>query len=163
MEELSFIGFNDLGHLSCNVVDAELSLLFLKEEDHVLLELSILDQNDLKVLHEGDLSDSWFKGLTALRIIEASNRAEIAVIDISLSQGGRVYYEMGDLYIDIPDQEFLIAQTIKMLEVYGYYCGNSIIKFCLEHRGRHCIDPLIGYYDDEYDINEKFDLILRGE
>jgi len=163
LNRISFFGFNDLGHMSCNVVDPEMALLFLKNEDHVLLELSVLENDKLVFLHKGDYENTWLKGKTAPDIFEAGSNAEIAGIDISLIGGGQINFEMGDLYINIPDHEFLIAQTLKLLEVYGYYCGRSIIKFCLENRGKHCIEPLIGYHDDDFYINEKFDIILRGD
>ena len=161
METLTWFGFNDLGHLGCNSVDAQAALLFLGKLKHRITEFATLDgTEEVNQLWEGE-EPLWvaYNYHTVSSIIETADNKLIVALSIEFEGGGQINYSYGELYVDLNEGQDIISPTEKLLAVYGYYAPGEIINFCLKHRGKHYLPCVLGMHPE--DITDEFDRMLE--
>lgn len=160
MESLTWFGYNDLGHLGCNSVDAQAALLFLEKLKHRVTEFATLDgTEEVNQLWEGE-EPLWVAHNyhTVSSVIETADNKLIIALTIEFEGGGQINYSYGELYVQLPKGQDIIAPTKKLLAVYGYYAPNEIINFCLKHRGKHYLPFVLGMLPE--DITDEFGRIM---
>ena len=161
MEALSWFGFNDLGHLGCNSVDAHAALLFLGKLKHSVTEFATLDgAEEVNQLWEGE-EPLWVAHNyhTVSSVIETADNKLIVALTIEFEGGGQINYSYGELYVHLPESHDIISSTEKLLAVYGYYAPIEIINFCLKHRGKHYLPFVLGMHPE--DITDELERMLE--
>ena len=161
MEVLSWFGFNDLGHLGYNSVDAQAALLFLGKLKHRITEFATLDgTEEVNQLWEGE-EPLWVAHnyQTVSSIIETADNKLIVALSIEFEGGGQINYSYGELYVDLNEGQDIISPTKKLLAAYGYYAPIEIINFCLKHRGKHYLPFVLGMHPE--DITDELERMLE--
>ena len=161
MNALTWFGFNDLGHLGCNSVDAQAALLFLEKLKHRVTEFAILNgTEEVNQLWEGE-EPLWVAHNyhTVSSVIETADSKLIVALTIEFEGGGQINYSYGELYVHLHEGQDIISPTEKLLSVYGYYAPTEIINFCLKHRGKHYLPFVLGMHPE--DITDEFDRMLE--
>ena len=158
---LTWFGFNDIGHLGCNSVDAQAALLFLGKLKHRVTEFATLNgTEEVNQLLEGE-EPLWVTHNyhTVSSIIETADSKLIVALTLEFEGGGKINYSYGELYVHLPEGHDIITPTEKLLAVYGYYATTEIINFCLKRRGKHYLPFVLGMHPE--DITDEFERMLE--
>lgn len=114
-------------------------------------EISLIPKNEPSIWitknHSIEISH-WF---------EENEFTPIYYAEIDL-EGGAIVFNYGRLYVRYPLNQNLKEVTLKLLESLGYFSGNSLWEFCVQHPDELMLDFI--HCIEENDITDEFERML---
>tara|TARA_B100001093_G_scaffold145309_1_gene137921 strand:- start:1586 stop:2101 length:516 start_codon:yes stop_codon:yes gene_type:complete len=158
---INFFGyFKKTNHIGIWSVDFERAVMFLKNQDFKIKQLyGFRGKEEVSLLRENE-EPSWVTKKHYIEIswlLSENDNTPFSYVEIELSNGGKINFSTGQLFVKFPKEKDLKQDTLKLLETMGYYASNAIFNFCESNPGMHLLEFVLGMKEE--DITDEFEKI----